>query len=190
MKIPDAKDALDEEWEKLEKIPAWNWENMKSKKDVILEAQKEKKKVHFATLMDICHLKNAELEQKHQKYKGRIVLRGDIVKDGSGENEVFTEQGSSASQAIAARVMDVTARLPDCAGQAVDAMSAFSQVKLEDDPRLLKNPKSEWSDVWIRLPRHKWPKSFDMSVRAATMSSLSQTSYAVPRLFHFLSNVI
>ena len=28
-----------------------------------------------------CHLKNAELEAKHQKYKGRVVLRGDIVKD-------------------------------------------------------------------------------------------------------------
>ena len=27
-----------------------------------------------------CHLKNAELEAKHQKYKGRVVLRGDVVK--------------------------------------------------------------------------------------------------------------
>ena len=52
-----------------------------SKTDVTLEAQKEVKKVHLATLMDICHLKTAELEQKHQKYKGRVVLRGDIVKD-------------------------------------------------------------------------------------------------------------
>ena len=22
-----------------------------------------------------------------------------------------------------------------------------------------KNPKSECPDIWIRLPRHKWPKS-------------------------------
>ena len=29
--------------------------------------------------MDIRHLKNAELEAKHQKYKGRVVLQGDIV---------------------------------------------------------------------------------------------------------------
>ena len=28
--------------------------------------------------------KNAELEAKHQKYKGRVVLRDDIVKDDSG----------------------------------------------------------------------------------------------------------
>ena len=44
-----------------------------------------------------CHLKNAELEAKHQKYEGRVVLRGDIVKDNSGSYAVFTEQGSSAS---------------------------------------------------------------------------------------------
>ena len=50
--------------------------------------------VHFASLMDICHLKNAELEAKHQKDKGRVVLRGDIVKDNSGSYAVFTEQGS------------------------------------------------------------------------------------------------
>ena len=60
-------------------------------------------KVHFASLMDMCHLKNAELEAKHQKYKGRVVLRGDIVKDDSGAYAVFTEQGSSASQMTAAK---------------------------------------------------------------------------------------
>ena len=38
-------------------------------------------KFHFAPPTDICHLKNAELGAKHQKYKGRVVLRGDIVKD-------------------------------------------------------------------------------------------------------------
>ena len=45
--------------------------------------------VHFASLMDICHLKHAELEAKHQKHKGRVVLRCDIVKDDSGSYAVF-----------------------------------------------------------------------------------------------------
>ena len=117
-------------------------------------------KVHYASLMDICHLKNAELETKHQKYKGRVVLRGDIVKDVSGSYAVFTEQGSSASQVTAAKVMDIISRLPGCAGQAADAVSACTQVKMEDAPSLLKIPKSECSDIWIRPPRHKWPKSW------------------------------
>ena len=110
--------------------------------------------------MDICHLKNAELEAKHQKYKGRVVLRGDIVKDDSGSYAVFTEQGSSASQMTAAKVMDIISRLPGSAGQAADAVSAYTQVKMEDAHKLLKIPKSECPDIWIRLPRHKWPKSW------------------------------
>ena len=31
---------------------------------------------------------------------------------------------------------------------------------MEDAPKLLKNPKSECPDIWIRLPRHKKPKSW------------------------------
>ena len=76
--------------------------------------------------MDISHLKNAELEGKtHQKYKGRVVLRGDIVKDNSVSNAVFTEQGSSASQMTAAKIMDIISRVPGCDGQAADAVSAL-----------------------------------------------------------------
>ena len=40
-----------------------------------------------------------------------------------------------------------------------DAVSAYTQVKLEDEPPLLNISKSECPDIWIRLPRHKWPKS-------------------------------
>ena len=117
---------------KLEKIPAWNLTIVRSKKEVIDEARTKGAKVHVASLMDICHLKNAELETKHQKYKGRVVLRGDIVKDDSGSYAVFTEQGSSAAQWIS---------YPDCqgcAGQAADAVSAYTQVKMEDAHKLFK----------------------------------------------------
>ena len=112
MKIPATKAAVDKEWEKLEKISAWNLTKVRSKKEVIDEARTSGAKVHFASLMDICHLKNAELEAEHQKYKGRVVLRGDIVKDNSGSYAVFTEQGSSASQMTADKIMDIISRLP------------------------------------------------------------------------------
>ena len=160
MKIPAAKAAVDKEWEKLEKFRAWDLAKVRSKKEVIDEARTEGAKVHFASLIHICHLKNAELEAKHQKYNGRVVLRGNIVKDDSGSYAVFTEQGSSASQMTAAKVMDIIPRLPGCAGQAADAVSARTQVKMEDAPKILKIPKSENPDIWIRPPRHKWPKSW------------------------------
>ena len=129
---------------------------VKSKKEVIKEAQKNNNKVHFASLMDSCHLKNSELEPQFQKYKGRVVLRGDIVKDDSGSYAVFTEQGSSASQMTAAKVMDVIARLLDCDGQSADAISPYTKVKMEDAPRLLKIPK--YGHVF---QKYTWQKSWE-----------------------------
>ena len=72
VKISDAKAAVVKEWEKLEQLSAWQMTKVKSKKEVIQEAQKEQRTVH---------LKNAELEHKFQKYKGLVVLRCDTVKD-------------------------------------------------------------------------------------------------------------
>ena len=161
MKIPAAKAAVDKEWEKLEKIPTWDLTKVRNKKEVIDEARTSGATVHFASLMDICHLKNAELEAKPQKDKGRVVLRGDvilrgdIVKDDSGSYAAFTEQGSSASQMTAAAIMDIISGLPGCDGQVADEVSAYTQAKMEDAHKLLKIPKSECPDIWIRLPRHK-----------------------------------
>ena len=83
--------------------------------------------------------KFTELETKHQKYKGRVVFRGDIVKDDSGSYAVFTEQGSSASQMAAAKIMDIISRLPGCDGQAADAVSVYTQVKMENAHNFFQN---------------------------------------------------
>ena len=42
----------------------------------------------------------------------------------------------------------------------VHAVSVYTQVKMEDAPTALKLPKSECPDFWKRLPRHKWPKTW------------------------------
>ena len=85
--------------------------------------------------MDLFHLKNSELEQQFQKYKGRVVLRGDIAKNDSGSYAICTEHGSSASQMTAPKVMDVISRLPGCAGQAAVGISLHPSKKW----KMLKN---------------------------------------------------
>ena len=159
MKIPAAKAAVDKEWEKLEKIPAWDITKVRNKLEVIDEARTKGIKVHVASVMHICHLKNAELETKHKKYRGRVVLRGEIVKMILDPMQYLQKQESSVSQITAAKVMDIISRLPGCAGQAADVVSANTQVKMEGAPKSLIIPKSECPDIWIRLPRHKRPKS-------------------------------
>ena len=64
---------------------------IRSEKEVIDECKDEERKSSFRHL---CLLKNTELEAKDQKYKCRVVLRGDIVKDDSGSCAVFTQKGS------------------------------------------------------------------------------------------------
>ena len=108
-------------------------DKVKIKRDVNLEAQKEKKKVNFVTWMDICHLNNAELEPTHQKYKGLVVLRGDRSMRSTHRTRIVSVTNDSSN-----KVMDVIARMPDCAGQAADAASAYTQVNIQ----------------------HKWPTSW------------------------------
>ncbi len=90
----------------------------------------------------------------------KVELYSDTVKVDSGFYAVFTEQGSSASQMTAAKIMDIISRLPGCDGQATNAVSACTQVKMKDAHKLLKIPKSEFPDIRIRPPRHEWPKSW------------------------------
>ena len=59
----------------------------------------------------------------------------------------------------AANVMDIISRLAGCDGQTAYAVSAYT-LEMEDAHKLLKIPKSECPDIWIRLPRHKWPTSW------------------------------
>ena len=136
MKIPDAKAAVEKEWKNWSKFPTWQLTQVRNKKEVIDEARNKGRKIHFASLMDLCHLKNLEVEPQFQKCKGKVVIRGDIAKDDSGSYAVFTEQGSSASQMTTAKVMDFVSRLRGCSGQAADAVSAHTQVKMEDAPTL------------------------------------------------------
>ena len=53
VKILAAKAAVGIEWEKSEKIPAWELMKVRSKKEVIDEARMSGATVHFASLMDL-----------------------------------------------------------------------------------------------------------------------------------------
>ena len=79
---------------------------------------KRKQNISFCNSCGCFISKNVELEHKFQKYNGRVVLRGHLVKDDSVSYAMLTEQGSSVSHMTSAIVLDVISRLPRCAGQA------------------------------------------------------------------------
>ena len=91
MKIPAAKKAVDAEWDELA-IKSWDVNKPKPRSEVIKAAEARGISVHFGDLMGLCFLKHAELAEHLQVYKGRVVFRGDRVKDETTAYAVFTEQ--------------------------------------------------------------------------------------------------
>ena len=122
MKIPKAKAALDKEWAKLEAKPTWKTSSVRPRAEVIAECKRTGKRAHFGSLMDLCGKENSQLSEEHWIFKGRVVFRGDCVKDEEGFHAVFSEQGTSASHMAAAKMIDALARCQGCAGQDADAV--------------------------------------------------------------------
>ena len=71
MNIPDAKASADKVCEKARNVDSMASDESEEPKKFFGGAQKEGRIVHFATLLDLCHLKNSDLEQKFQKYRWR-----------------------------------------------------------------------------------------------------------------------
>ena len=79
---------------------------------------------HSGRLMELCHVKNAELSEDQQSYKGRIVFRGDNVRDEEGFRGVFSEQSTSSARMAATKFLDAIARFPGNDGEDSDARKA------------------------------------------------------------------
>ena len=78
MSIPEEKAAVDRAWGEAEKDCRLGTK-VRPKTDVIERAKKDGPTVYVANLMDLCHLRNAELARHLRKYQGRVVLQRKTV---------------------------------------------------------------------------------------------------------------
>ena len=53
----------------------------------------------------------------------------------------YLQNTDHPSQMTAAKVMDIKSRMPGCAGEAADEVSAKTKVKIEDAPKVVENSK-------------------------------------------------
>ena len=111
--------------------------------------------------MDLCHEKHAEFNRPPEEkvYKGRVVFRGDQVKDETGYYAVFSEQSASASHMAAVKFMDYIGRVPGNALEDSDAIKAYTQVKLSTVQNLLGQgvqPETcKLCSTWVVQPAEK-----------------------------------
>ena len=113
--------------------------------------------------MTLCHEKHSELNlpTELKKYKGRVVFRGDCVKDETGGHALFSDQGSSASRMGGAKMIDAIARMPGMSGENSDAVAAYTQVPLDEAWKMMGNNPDEFPVTYISLPRNRRPRDWD-----------------------------
>ena len=163
MKIPAAKAAVDKEWEKLEKVPAWVKTKVRNKSKVIDEARNKGIKVRFCLTDGHLSFEECRIGDKAPKIRRSSctprrhcerwfwilcsIYRTRIIS--------ITNDGSKCRAWIS---------YPDCQDAQDKQLTQYllipRSIKTEDAPKFLKIPKSECPDIWIRLPRHEWPKSW------------------------------
>ena len=133
MKIPAAKAVVDKNME-------WIGHNSSLTSSV---RRRRMENNSLRDLMDLCHLKNAKLAKHLQKYKRRVVLQGRKRQRRRKIQSCIHRARSSASQMAAAKILDTISKLLDTAGETSDAISACTQVKMTEAPRLLRMPSKE-----------------------------------------------
>ena len=158
MKIPDAKAAVDREWKKLETIPAWELEEVKSKKEGGYSGSTTRQQEGPLCYTD-GHLSPQERGVRTPIAK---IHRQSRAPWWHCERRLWSPRSFVLNRArlrpkwlprkwwmLLQDYQNVTDKQPT-------QVSAHIQVESEDAPRFLKIPRSECRDVWIRLPRHKW----------------------------------
>ena len=140
MKIPKAKAAVDKEWEK-------TW------KDTDMEADESQKQKRDDRWSKICHLKNAR-NTKAESYSEVTLWKMIQVLTNIYRAKIISITNDSSKShgrhSKAARIRRTSSRRNISLHPGQNGRCS----------KIIENPISECPDIWIRLPRHKWPKSW------------------------------
>ena len=114
-------------------------------------SRETKTQIHIADLLTLCGIKHYELEPSKWKYKGRIVYRGDRIRDSEGNIILFQETATTPTAIIS---LQITLWFGMKHGNKVtcsDAVQAFLQSVLDEgDFTLVIIPKELWLMSWSK----------------------------------------
>ena len=150
---PQAFQAILEEGGKLLKQGVWDITDIttvRERRDVIRDAVRLHKKVHFARIFSICSEKGSELpeDDPDRKFTGRCVAQGNDVKDEHPHAAIFQELSSSPATLEAAKSVDAYGSIKGNDTEQCDAQQAYVQTELGG------------VETWISLPKILRPNSW------------------------------
>ena len=98
---PKALEAIRKESDGLRSDQTWDDETACDADELTRQSKILSKDIKVAELLILCGIKHAELDESKQKYKGRIVYRGETVMTQNGDIVLFTEVSTSPTTIIA-----------------------------------------------------------------------------------------
>jgi hypothetical protein len=105
--------------------------------------------VHIGEGLGICSIKNHEMGEHLQKWKGRFCFRAPTARDEGGAIAVFQEMSSRPTTVVAVNVSVAYGCLHGYKVSVADAVKAYVQSDLKS-----KNP------TYIEIPKHLCPKEW------------------------------
>ena len=149
MSNPAAKAKIREEAEGLVAKNTWDLSTVTEREKLIADAKKGGVKIHLGQLMSICSEKFAELAEHLRVLKGRIVFRGDIVKDQEGAAAVFQDLAANPTSVAGINNNIAYGMIPGHTTTTADAVKAYVQSLLDSK-----------CATWVQLPPELWPESW------------------------------
>ena len=116
--------------------------------------------VHIASLHTLCRIKRWEQPVEQHKYKGRIVYRGDLIRNESDELVLYADTATTPTALVA---LNLALFFGSCEHNSIslsDAIQAFLQAPLEEETWVLV-PFELWLDSW----KSKYSKGTKLVVR-------------------------
>ena len=165
---PDAMEAVKNEKLGLLKEGTWLEDNPVEKDVLAADARSSGVHIHMGELMPIASIKHWESPDL-RKYKGRIVFRGDCVKDQDGAIAVFQELSASPSAIHSINSNMAYGCLAGHKTTASDALQAYLQAELKT-----KQP------TWVLIPRELWPEDWHAKGYQKPMCRLVKSLYGHP----------
>ena len=104
-------------------------------------------RVKVADLLTLCGIKHHELSPELWKYKGRIVYRGDNIRDQNDQIILFDETSTTPTSLVALNLCLWFGCRAGCKTSGADAVQAFLQSDLDE---------GSFEETWVILPRELW----------------------------------
>ena len=163
--------AVQKEADGLRANETWNDETVDTLQNWKTWARNSNIKIHVADLLTLCGIKHFELGPSQWKYKGRVVYRGDRIRDTDGNVILFQETATSPTAIIALQIALWYGLLADHIVTYSDAVQAFLQTWLD---------KNDWTLVIlpVELWKPEWKARFGESAKLAVR--LQKSLYGHP----------